>query len=260
MGRIKAEKVSLATRAERLAKIKVEEINGVLCTTSLNVAEVFGKEHSNIIRLIDNVIKKWVEIGLITNPIDLNEVSFIHPDSTLKFKHNDSQIVPQGLKGFDYSTYFIESTYIDEQGKPRRMYLLTEKGVFVMLLKGNIELALHMLKTVDVSNIFEALDGFVPTKPVIPYYLYLLQSGNSNVYKIGIAKDIDVRVKNISHHGVLKLVESWKFDSKEECRAVEIAVHKALHDCKANKEWFYLSEDSDKSVEIVDRVINSIGT
>lgn len=228
MGRVKAEKVSLATRAERLAKIKVEEINGVLCTTSLNVAEVFGKEHKDIIRLIDNVIKKWVEMGLV--------------------------------KDFDYTTYFIESTYVDAKGETRRMYLLTEKGVFVMLLKGNVELALHMLKTVDVSNIFEALDGFVPTKPIIPYYLYLLQSGNSNVYKIGIAKDIDVRVKNITHHGVLKLVESWKFDSKEECRVVEIAVHKALHDCKANKEWFYLSEDNDKSVEIVDRVINSIGT
>ena len=189
MGRVKAEKVSLATRAERLAKIKVEEINGVLCTTSLNVAEVFGKEHRNITQAIDNVIKKWVEIGLITSGLNFtpadSQRNFKHPDSPLNFKHPDSdgqslQIVPSGLKGFDYTTYFIESTYVDERGKTQRMWLLTEKGFHraVMGLTGieaelakiyftetyasmKMEIMLQLKKAKDeASRLVEDLDFF----------------------------------------------------------------------------------------------------
>lgn len=36
--------------------IDVHQSNGVLVTTSRNVAEVFGKEHKNVIRDIENVI------------------------------------------------------------------------------------------------------------------------------------------------------------------------------------------------------------
>jgi len=190
-------------------------------TTSLNVSEVTGKAHKNVIADIERLIDKGIN------------------------RHN---FVP--------ASYFIEDVYVDAKGESRNMYLLTKKGLFLYLFGSNIEVCLHILKTLDISNIFEALDDYSPIKIKEPYYLYLLQSGNSNVYKIGIAKDIDARIKNITHHDVLKLVKCWEFESKEDCRKVEETVHKALCEYKANREWFYLSEDTDKSIEIVDNIIN----
>lgn len=59
-----------------------DEQSGQLVTTSLNVAEVFGKNHQHVMRDIRNIIKKWDELGL-TN--------------------------------FGQSSYFIKSQYVNER-------------------------------------------------------------------------------------------------------------------------------------------------
>lgn len=42
-----------------------DEQSGQLVTTSLNVAEVFGKNHDNVMRDIRNIPKKWEKIDVI---------------------------------------------------------------------------------------------------------------------------------------------------------------------------------------------------
>ena len=77
--------------------IKIEVVNGKPCVTSLQVAEAFGKEHKNIMRDIRETIAKCSK-------------SF----SALNFELAE---------------------YMDEQGKPRPMYLLTKDG-FMMVAMG----------------------------------------------------------------------------------------------------------------------------
>ena len=79
--------------------IKIEVVNGKPCVTSLQVAEAFGKEHKNIMRDIRETIAKCSK-------------SF----SALNFELAE---------------------YMDEQGKPRPMYLLTKDG-FMMVAMGYV--------------------------------------------------------------------------------------------------------------------------
>jgi len=78
-----------------------DEQSEQLVTTSLNVAEVFGKNHQHVTRAIRDIIKKWDELGL-TN--------------------------------FGQSSYFIKSQYVNEQGKPQPMYLITKKGAARLIM------------------------------------------------------------------------------------------------------------------------------
>ncbi|MBZ5940800.1 Rha family transcriptional regulator [Weissella cibaria] len=89
------------TQTEQL----VEFQNGVATTTSLQVAETFGKRHENVLKAIDNIIQK----GLV----NINE--------TLKSKA---------------MAYFELSEYINEQNhQTYRMYKMNQKG-FTLLAGG----------------------------------------------------------------------------------------------------------------------------
>ena len=76
--------------------IKIEVVNGKPCVTSLQVAEAFGKEHKNIMRDIRETIAKCSK-------------SF----SALNFELAE---------------------YMDEQDKPRPMYLLTKDGLMMVTM------------------------------------------------------------------------------------------------------------------------------
>lgn len=76
--------------------IKIEVVNGKPCVTSQQVAEAFGKEHKNIMRDIRETIAKCSK-------------SF----SALNFELAE---------------------YMDEQGKPRPMYLLTKDGLMMVTM------------------------------------------------------------------------------------------------------------------------------
>ena len=71
--------------------VTVENVNGVLVTTSNRVANELGVEHKNILQKIDNYIKKF---------------------GSLKFSHE----------------FYIESTF-ENRGKQYRNFLITKKGI-----------------------------------------------------------------------------------------------------------------------------------
>ena len=200
----------------------IEKFNGLDCVSSLTIAKEFGKRHDNILGDIEQIVAELNNI--VSN---------------------------------DVVSYFIESNYLDKYKRIQKECLLTKKGLFLYLFGNNIELTLHILESLDISNIFESLSNYVPKKEVASCYLYLIQSGNSNVYKIGITNDVNARIRNITHHDKLELVRCWEFKSKSDCRKMEGKVHKALHERRANREWFYLEVDSGASAEIVDNLIKS---
>lgn len=76
-------------------EIQIFEKDGQLVTTSNNIAEVFGKEHKDVLKAIRNIIQSWNEID---------------------------------VRNFAQITYFVEDQYTDEKGRNYPMYYLTKKG------------------------------------------------------------------------------------------------------------------------------------
>lgn len=93
--------------------IIIKEHNGVLCTSSLNIADVTGKQHANIIKDIER----------------LNA-------------HLDARV--RSYAG----SFFIESTYLDANAQPRKMYYLTKKGTawLINLYAGEAAFKLILIK------------------------------------------------------------------------------------------------------------------
>lgn len=75
--------------------INIENKEGVLVTTSREIAENFEKEHKNVLVKIEKTITNWAK------------------DNELKNK---------------LVKYFIKSSYIDSKGEERKEYLLTRDG------------------------------------------------------------------------------------------------------------------------------------
>lgn len=116
--------------------IEVFERNGQWVTTSLNIAGVFGKSHTNVLRDIRSIIDKWVELGLI-----------------------------------NLSSYFIEGTYVNEQNKHQPMFLLTKHGVALYITKDE-SLANLLAERCDM---FEIISNYVPPERDNTSYIYLMK-------------------------------------------------------------------------------------
>ncbi|MFR1675604.1 MAG: Rha family transcriptional regulator [Fusobacterium sp.] len=75
-----------------LIKVELDNINGILVTTSNRVAKELEVEHKSLLRKIDNYVKKF----------------------------NSAQLCAQ---------FYISSEYKDRSGKTNRNYLITKKGI-----------------------------------------------------------------------------------------------------------------------------------
>lgn len=75
-----------------MIKVELDNINGVLVTTSNRVAKELEVEHKSLLRKIDNYVKKF----------------------------NSAQLCAQ---------FYISSEYKDRSGKTNRNYLITKKGI-----------------------------------------------------------------------------------------------------------------------------------
>lgn len=95
--------------------VKVENVNGILVTTSNRVANELGVEHKNLTRKIENYIEKFGSSGL---------------------SHE----------------FYIESTY-ENRGKQYKNYLITEKGIAQII--GGYSSAVSMAFDLNVSYINE---------------------------------------------------------------------------------------------------------
>lgn len=95
--------------------IDVHQSNGVLVTTSRNVAQVFGKEHKHVLRDIENVISQLPNEQNLNLDYGLNELSIQSPN------------LGSGL--------FIASTYqSDPNGRSYPEYLITKDGLTLLVM------------------------------------------------------------------------------------------------------------------------------
>ena len=104
--------------------VKVENVNGVLVTTSNRVAKELGVEHKDLLEKIDGYVKKF----------------------------NSAELSAQ---------FYIHSNYKDRSGKSNRNYLITKKGVAQLVggYSAAVEKAFQL--NVDYINEFEKMENFI---------------------------------------------------------------------------------------------------
>lgn len=73
-------------------------------------------------------------------------------------------------------------------------------------------------------------------------YVYLIEDIYNNTYKIGVAKDIDKRIKSLQTGNVcqLKLIDSFKTDYPYR---LETMMHRNLAQYQELNEWYSLPKD-----------------
>ncbi|MDE5853837.1 MAG: Rha family transcriptional regulator, partial [Ruminococcus sp.] len=100
-------------------EIVITNINGELTTSSLGVAERFGKQHKDVLEKISNI----------------------------KAEMNSAEFSAQ---------YFIESIYIDNSGKSNKCYELTRDGFSLLVMGFTGKKALEWkLKYIEAFNLME---------------------------------------------------------------------------------------------------------
>lgn len=94
---------------EAYSLISVTNHNGMISTTSLNVSEVFGKDHHKVLRDIEDVLENLT--------------------ATEDDGHNPNLDWPN-----DASPKFVETTYPDASGRQRKMFLLNRNAAVLLLM------------------------------------------------------------------------------------------------------------------------------
>lgn len=120
-----------------LISVKVENVNGILVTTSNRVAEELGVEHKNLLAKIDSYVKQF---------------------GGLTFSHE----------------FYIESTF-KNRGKNYRNYLITEKGIAQLIGGYNSSVSKAFDLNVAYINEFERMRNHIKSQKLPQTYLEALK-------------------------------------------------------------------------------------
>lgn len=146
--------------------------DGIPMTNSRIISEVTGKEHFHILRDIREEIDKLKEIH---NP------------------NLDSELIINDFK---------ETTYLAENGQTYTQYELGEMATMQLMLKYSTEyrakfiIAFQKMKTA-MLNMFKSkvLDDVLPQNNRLRQYIYVIKNPLNETVKIGVAQDVDKRIK-----------------------------------------------------------------
>lgn len=194
--------------------------DGIPITTSKVIAEVTGKEHFHILRDIREEISKLKEIH---NP------------------NLDSEIIINDFK---------ETTYLAENGQIYTQYELGEMATMQLMLKYSTEyrakfiLAFQKMKTA-MMNMFKAkvLDDVLPQNNKLRQYIYVVKNPLNETVKIGVAQDVDKRIKQLQTGAGIELELIYKSMICSNAFAIEKDVHKYFEEYRTFGEWFKINPE-----------------
>lgn len=130
-----------------LIKVKVENVEGVLVTTSNRVAEELGVLHKDLLEKIDGYVEKFTRA----------EVSALE-------------------KSIDFTEFYIPSTYkVKGNFKSYKNYLITEKGIAQLI--GGYSAAVSKAFDLNVAyiNEFERMKNYIKSQKLPQTYLEALK-------------------------------------------------------------------------------------
>ena len=125
-----------------MIKVNVENVKGILVTTSNRVAEELGVRHDNLLSKIDEYIEKF-NSPETSGQFDIMK-NFI--DKTSNF--NSAELSAQ---------FYIPHNYKDRSGKTNRNYLITQKGIAQLIGGYNASVPIAFALNVAYINEFERM-------------------------------------------------------------------------------------------------------
>lgn len=186
--------------------------------SSLDVAKQLNKRHSNVLRDIEDEIRRL--------------------KSELAPEFNS---ILNGIK---------EVTYLDEQGKPRKAYELNELASYQILLRYSAKhrsvflLQFKQMRDV-VLNMFKlkVLDQVLPEYKGKRAYLYIIKNMYSGNIKIGVGSDPIHRLKQLQTGSDSELSLVYTSFVCSNAFNLETDVHKHYKNNHVRGEWFNIDEN-----------------
>lgn len=196
--------------------------DGIPITTSRVISEVTGKEHKNILRDIREEIDK------------LNQIHSSNLSSDISLIINN----------------FKETTYLAENGQVYTQYELGEMATMQLMLKYSTEyrakfiIAFQKMKTA-MLNMFKAkvLDDVLPQNNKLRQYIYVIKNPLNETVKIGVAQDVDKRIKQLQTGAGIELELIYKSIICSNAFAIERDVHEYFKEYRTFGEWFKVNPD-----------------
>jgi len=190
---------------------QIAQLNDVVTMSSLEVAELTGKQHKHVLRDIDNIVKS------------------LSPELRLGFK---------------------SSTYKDSTGKANRCYNLDKDSTLCLITGYDVNARMKIIKRwqeLETESLMEMIDRLAITqcsfKREQPHFVYLISDGD--YIKIGVTNDIDQRVQSLQTGNPNQLTILTCIPC-ENARYIEGMLHGVFDDFKMQGEWFNLSESQIK--------------
>ena len=141
-------------------QVIVENVNGVLVTTSNRVAEELGVEHKNLIAKIEDYIKKFSKAESLALGENSGNIS-----------KTESSVLGENLT---FTEFYIPSSYkVKGNFKSYKNYLVTEKGIAQLIGGYNASVPNAFLLNVAYINEFERMKKALKKTMSIPEQLLM---------------------------------------------------------------------------------------
>ena len=171
--------------------------------TSREIAELTGKEHKNVLRDIDNILK---------------------------------EISPELRRGFNLSTYQEDAP--SKYSRAYRKYQLSREAAFTVIAGYSATARAAIFANFDKITIAELIATFDAEDLPPDRFVYVARESKSGRYKVGISKDPSARVKtlNVGNPEYLELIAAYK--ATEPGHLSETKAHLQLEQHRLRGEWF----------------------
>ena len=131
----------------------------------------------------------------------------------------------------------VEVEYDTHTGRVSNMYL--DKSHALTLVSGyDVKSRMKIFQRLEIANIRDILSGFDAEDLPRDRFVYVAMERESKRYKVGISKDPEARVEQLSrmHPEGLLLMATYKADPRGYLS--ETQAHAALSDWRVKGEWF----------------------
>lgn len=194
--------------------------DGKPITTSKILSEYTGKQHKHILRDIRDEIK---ELENISPNLDISSIA------------ND----------------FKEIFYLDSYGREQVEYELGEMATMQVLLRYSAEYRAKFILTFNkmrqaINSMFKAkvIDSVLPQDSRLRQYVYVIKNPLNETVKIGVAQDVDKRMKQLQTGAGIELELVYKSLICSNAFSIEKDVHNEFDEYRTFGEWFKINPNT----------------
>ena len=188
-----------------LIKVSVENVNGVLVTTSNRVAEELGVNHKDLLEKIEGYIEKFTKA--------------------------ESSALGENL---DFTEFYIPSSYkVEGNFKSYKNYLITQKGIAQLIGGYNASVPIAFVLNVAYINEFERMKNVIKDniqKPLTIEDIIILQAKEMK----NVKHRIDVVENKVDNEITLDSGEQRKLQ-----RAISVRVYQRLDVINAERKLMF---------------------